>query len=74
MEGDFHRIVTEKYYRGKGLPGIADVQKRKQISNLRIVTNDVCGSFDNAEYRKMKTYFNGTFVYWELNKDNESCK
>lgn len=74
LGGDFHQTVTGKHYRGKGLPGIAEVQRRKQISNLRIVSNDVCCWYDNSEYKKMQTSFNGTFVYWELNESNGNCK
>jgi hypothetical protein len=41
LDGELHRTVTGKYYRGKGLPGIAEVMKRNQISNLHIITNNV---------------------------------
>jgi len=74
LNGEFHQTVTGKHYRGKGLPGIAEVQKRNQITNLRIVTNDVSCWFDNSEYKKMDSSFNGTFVYWELNETNGNCK
>lgn len=74
MSGDFHRTVTGKYYRGKGLPGIAEALKRNQLSNLIILSNDALGYVSKGAYRKIDSYFNGTYVYWELNEKNESCK
>lgn len=74
LNGDFHSTVTGKKYRGKGLPGIALVQKRNWFSNLRIISNDVYCAYDKEEYNKMKLPFNGTFVYWELDKSNANFK
>lgn len=74
LNGDFHSTVTGKNYRGKGLPGIALVQKRNWLSDLRIISNNVYCLFDNSDFRKLKRPFNGTFIYWELNGNNASCK
>lgn len=74
LNGFLHKTVTRKHYRGKGLPGIAEVMKRNQISNLHIITNDVFCNLEKDEYKTMKDSFSGTFVYWELNKNNGSCR
>lgn len=74
LSGDFHQTVTGKYFRGKGLPGIADVQKRNQISSLKIVTNDAYASLDDGVFEKLNFSFSGTYVYWEIRRDNGNCK
>ncbi len=74
LTGKLHQTVTGEYYRGKGLPGIADVMNRNQISNLHIITNDVFSCPSEDIYRILKKPFSGTFVYWDLGENNESCK
>lgn len=74
MSGEFHQTVTGKYYRGKGLPGIAEAMKRNQLSNLMILSNGALGNVATGEYRSLKVPFNGTYVYWELNEENECCE
>lgn len=74
LNGYLHKTVTKKHYRGKGLPGIAEVMSRNQISNLHIITNDVFCNIANDEYKTMQDSFNGTFVYWELSEKNDSCR
>ncbi len=74
LEGKLHLTVTGKHFRGKGLPGIAEVQKRNQISNLHIVTNDVRYNVSQDEYKLLMQNFNGTFISWEIGVHNESCK
>ena len=74
MEGDFHKTVTGKYYRGKGLPGIAEVERRGQISNLIIISNDAAGWVSQDSYRLLKSKFSGTYIYWELGVSNGHCK
>jgi len=73
MNGDFHRTVTGKYYRGKGLPGIADALSRNQLLNLKLMSNDAFGDVSNGLYKKLKSSFNGTYIYWELGESNEYC-
>lgn len=73
MSGDFHRTVTGKYYRGKGLPGIAEAFERNQMSNLLIVSNNAVGNVASNEYTLIDSWFSGTYVYWELNENNEYC-
>lgn len=74
VDGDLHQTVTEKSYRGKGLPGVAEAMRRNQISNLHIITNDVFSCPSSNLYRKLDMPFNGTFVYWELGEKNDNCK
>lgn len=74
MTGEFHRTVTGKYYRGKGLPGIGEALKRNQLSNLLILSNDAFGDVGNGAYKTLNSFFNGTYVYWELNRNNEYCE
>lgn len=73
MSGEFHSTVTGKYYRGKGLPGIAEAFKRNQLSNLLIVSNNAIGDLAKDEYTVIDSSFNGTYIYWELNEKNEYC-
>lgn len=72
MSGDFHKTVTGKYYRGKGLPGIAEAEKRKQIENLKIVTNHVNADVSKNSYSRISSSFNGMYVFWELNHECQS--
>ncbi|UTC97551.1 hypothetical protein E4N83_04525 [Treponema denticola] len=73
LEGKLHETVTNKHYRGKGLPGIFQSLERNSISKLVIITNDVYAIPGDNKYIKLKKNFNGTFVYWELNENNRSC-
>ncbi len=74
LNGELHMTVTGKHYRGKGLPGIKQVQDRNQISNLHIVSNDVYTDVANQDYKKLTNNFSGTFAYWELNQNNTNMK
>ena len=73
LDGELHKTVTNKHFRGKGLPGLQTLMKRNQISNLYIVTNDVKADVKNDSYKTLNGNFNGTFVYWELNYSNQYC-
>lgn len=77
LDGEFHQSVTGKPYRGKGLPGIADAFRRGQLSSLRIITNNVYAApgkeHGQGEYKLLEASFNGTYVYWELGGENDSC-
>lgn len=70
LKGELHKTVTDKYYRGKGLPGIYEVLKRNMISNLFIITNDVRADVTNEKYLKLGCTFEGTFVSFELEENN----
>ncbi len=70
LNGDMHLTVTGQHFRGKGLPGIKEVQERNQISNLKIISNDVFADVEKSNYFKLSNNFSGTFVTWELNENN----
>ncbi len=74
LEGQMHLTVTGQHFRGKGLPGIREVFSRNQISNLRIISNNVFSDLDNDKYYKLNEEFSGTFVSWELNENNINIK
>lgn len=74
LEGQMHLTVTGQHFRGKGLPGIREVLSRNQISNLRIISNNVFADVDNNNYIKLNKEFSGTFVSWELNEKNINIK
>ncbi|MCK9335077.1 MAG: hypothetical protein M0Q99_07190 [Candidatus Cloacimonetes bacterium] len=70
LSGEMTNTSTGEIYRGKGIPGIKEVLDRKGISSLHIITNDVYSDVGNDIYKKLQNKINGTFVYWELNKEN----
>lgn len=70
LEGKVHMTVTGEHFRGKGLPGIKEVQDRNQISNLYFISNDVYADVKSDNYIKLNKNFSGTFAYWELDKNN----
>jgi hypothetical protein len=74
LEGQMHLTVTGQHFRGKGLPGIREVLLRNQISNLRVISNNVFADVDNNKYIKLNEEFSGTFVSWELNEKNINIK
>ena len=71
LNGVMHMTVTGEHFRGKGLPGIKQVLDRNQISNLNIISNNVFADVTNDTYKKLNSEFNGTFVSWELNQNND---
>lgn len=66
LQGRFHKTVTGKYYRGKGLPGIYNQLNKNSISNLIIISNDVYANVKNNNYIKLRNTLEGTFVYFEV--------
>jgi hypothetical protein len=74
LEGEVHKTVTGKYYRGKGLPGIYEACSKNKISNLIIVSNDAKADYNKKEFKKLNNKLSGTFVYWELNENNKNTE
>lgn len=72
LQGELHRTVSGKYYRGKGLPGIKEAMDKNQISNLYIITNNVFADVANDVFKVLPCDFAGTLVGWELNSKNQS--
>ena len=74
LEGQMHLTVTGQHFRGKGLPGIREVLSRNQISNLKVISNNVFADVNTNKYIKLNEEFSGTFVTWELNEKNINIK
>lgn len=72
LNGELHKTVTGKDYRGKGLPGIYQAMGRNFYSKLHIITNNVRANVEGAEYEEINTNFAGTFIYLEISKENLS--
>lgn len=72
LAGELHQTASKKSYRGKGLPGIAELTRQNELSALHIVTNNVYCSYDKEAYRILNTSFNGTLVTWEITQENGS--
>lgn len=61
---------TKDINRNKGLPKIKTISVEKYINNLIVITNNVLLDFSNNTNSKvLNKKFNGTFYYWELNKN-----
>jgi ABC-type transporter Mla MlaB component len=73
LEGELHATVTGEKKRGKGLPSVKRTLDHQEISNLRVISNNVYANVSNTEYRLLNNSFKGTFFYWELcyNDKNE---
>lgn len=67
LKGELHKTSTELKHRGKGLSGIYEVNKKEQIENLNIITNNVFANVNENKYKMLDCNFSGTFVYWEMN-------
>jgi hypothetical protein len=74
LKGDVHKTATGEYFRGKGLPGIYEACNTNKISNLIIISNDAMMSYSENKYVRLKNKLAGTFVYWELNENNDNIK
>lgn len=56
--------------RNKGLPKIKNVAIENYIKSLIVITNGVVLDFSNTQNsRNIKPNFDGTFYYWELDKE-----
>ncbi len=74
MDGELHNITsTKKGFHGKGLPGIKQTLTRSQISNLYIISDNVFADIAKEKYFLLDNKFSGTFIHWELNKNNVCC-
>lgn len=78
LHGKIHEIAdrtqTKKPNRGKGLPGIFGALNKNDISNLRIISNDAFADVAQDKYLLLKQELKGTYIYWELNKNNNNIK
>tara|TARA_R110002012_G_scaffold210271_1_gene380899 strand:- start:2516 stop:3610 length:1095 start_codon:yes stop_codon:yes gene_type:complete len=70
LNGELHKTVTGKPYRGKGLPGIYDASKRNYFNKLHVISNDVFANIESVNFKTLSNKFTGTFVYWEVDANN----
>lgn len=66
----FQKTSTGKYYRGKGLPCLFNACRDNKIANAVVITNDAKVEYNKQLKSSLNTVFKGTFIYWELNKNN----
>lgn len=66
MTGEFHRTVTGKSYRGKGIPGIYKQLERNAITKLITISNDAFANATVGDFHHLSHPLSGTFVYWEV--------
>lgn len=59
--------MGQRKNRGNGLPSIKKALDLNQISEAIIISNDAFADLKQGNYKKLKNYFKGTFVYFELN-------
>lgn len=71
LNGEMHRTVTGKEYRGKGLPGIRSRMQANYFDDLVVVTNDVFADVKRDIYTTLDVEFSGTFVCWSVTAENE---
>jgi hypothetical protein len=72
LHGELHKTISEDYHRGQGLPSLLDSINENSLSNLYILSNNVYAAVSKGEYKIMKSFFNGTFVYFEVTSSNVS--
>lgn len=72
LDGKVHQTANLIYYRGKGLPGIYNAFLNKKISNLIVLSNKAYIDCEHNICRELDQGLSGTYVYWELNRNNVS--
>lgn len=72
LGGEIHKTSTGKYYRGKGLPCLFKACEDNKISNVVVISNDAMVEYATKRSLELKQSFKGTFIYWELNIENQS--
>lgn len=71
FEGRFGSQTLDKN-RGRGLPNIKKCFSENYISNLIVISNDICFEFKTEKGEKLKTAFDGTFYHWDLDLNCKS--
>ena len=70
LRGEF-RSETKQKHRGKGLSGIYNLAKLKNIKGLKIISNKAY--FNDNNLINLEKSFKGTLFYWEMNKEDFKC-
>ena len=58
---------TAKPERGKGIPQVYQCSKDPTFEKFILISNDVYADLKNEKYSKLRTEFEGTMFYWEIN-------
>ena len=66
LNGEIHKTVTNKSYRGKGLPGICNQFHHNAITRLIVISNKAYVDVGKDEHYVLEHNLRGTFVYFEL--------
>ena len=58
---------TAKPERGKGIPQVFECSQNNTFETFILISNDVYADLKTQNYKSIKTSFNGTLFYWEIN-------
>jgi len=58
---------TARPERGKGIPQVFQCSKDPVFNKFVLISNDVYADLKTESYKKLKTQFDGTMFYWEIN-------
>jgi hypothetical protein len=58
---------TARPERGKGIPQVFECSQNKTFETFILISNDVYADLKTQNYKLIKSPFNGTLFYWEIN-------
>ncbi len=58
---------TSRPERGKGIPQVFECSQNKTFETFKLISNDVYADLKTQKYKLIKTPFEGTLFYWEIN-------
>jgi hypothetical protein len=58
---------TSRPERGKGIPQVFECSQNKVFETFILISNDVYADLKTKNYKLIKTPFEGTLFYWEIN-------
>jgi hypothetical protein len=58
---------TARPERGKGIPQVFECSQNKTFETFILISNDVYADLKTQSYKLIKTPFEGTLFYWEIN-------
>jgi hypothetical protein len=58
---------TARPERGKGIPQVFECSQNKTFETFILISNDIYADLKTKNYRLIKTQFEGTLFYWEIN-------
>lgn len=63
---------TSRPERGKGIPQIYECAQDCVFNKFILISNDVYANLKTHEYHLLRTKFDGTLFYWEIDNVNEN--